>query len=51
MLAYYDRCYDHELTRHPQVASVEIGDLDPAAAAALLVERGLVGGSPAASPA
>jgi tRNA 2-selenouridine synthase len=43
MLDYYDRCYDHELSRHPQVATVELGDLDPEAAAALLLERGLVG--------
>jgi tRNA 2-selenouridine synthase len=46
MLAYYDRCYDHELSRHPQVASVEIGALDPAAAAALLLERALVHAAP-----
>ncbi len=46
MLDYYDRCYDHELSRHPQVAAVELGDLDPAAAAALLLERGLVGPPP-----
>jgi tRNA 2-selenouridine synthase len=46
MLDYYDRCYDHELSRHPQVAAVELGNLDPAAAAALLLERGLVGRRP-----
>ena len=42
MLDYYDRCYDHELERHPVVASEELGDLDPAAAADQLLARGLV---------
>jgi tRNA 2-selenouridine synthase len=41
MLDYYDRCYDHELTSHP-VAPVDLGVLDPEAAAALLLERGLI---------
>jgi tRNA 2-selenouridine synthase len=42
MLDYYDRCYDHELDRHPLVASVELGDLEPAAAADQLLVQGLV---------
>ncbi len=42
MLDYYDRCYDHELHRHPLVASAELGDLEPATAADQLLARGLV---------
>ncbi len=42
MLDYYDRCYDHELCGHPEVASVDLDDLDPDRAAELLLERGLV---------
>ncbi len=42
MLDYYDRCYDHELDRHPLVASVDLGDLAPAAAADQLLAQGLV---------
>ncbi len=42
MLDYYDRCYDHELAGHPEVASVDLGDLDPDGGAALLLESGLV---------
>lgn len=41
MLDYYDRCYDHDLSSHA-VEAVELGDLGPAAAAQLLLERGLV---------
>jgi len=41
MLDYYDRCYDHDLSSHA-VQAVELGDLGPAAAARLLLERGLV---------
>ena len=44
MLDYYDRCYDHELTSHP-VDPVDLGALDPEAAAALLLERGLIAGA------
>ncbi len=44
MLDYYDRCYDHELQAHP-VAPVDLGDLDPEAAAGLLLQRGLIGAS------
>lgn len=44
MLDYYDRCYDHELQAHP-VAPVDLGDLDPEAAAGLLLLRGLIGAS------
>jgi tRNA 2-selenouridine synthase len=42
MLDYYDSCYDHELDRHPCVASVELERLHPAAAADLLLREGLV---------
>ena len=41
MLDYYDRCYDHELQTHP-VDPVDLDDLDPEAAAARLLERGLI---------
>ncbi len=41
MLDYYDRCYDHDLSSHA-VQTVELGDLAAAAAAAMLLERGLV---------
>ncbi|SBO41918.1 tRNA 2-selenouridine(34) synthase MnmH [Cyanobium sp. NIES-981] len=41
MLDYYDRCYDHELSAHPS-QPVELGGLCAEAAAALLLERGLV---------
>lgn len=41
MLDYYDRCYDHELQSHP-VDPVDLGDLEPSVAAALLLERGLI---------
>lgn len=41
MLDYYDRCYDHELQAHP-VDPVDLGELDPEVAAALLLERGLI---------
>jgi tRNA 2-selenouridine synthase len=44
MLDYYDRCYDHELQAHP-VDPVDLGDLDPEAAAGLLLQRGLIGAS------
>jgi tRNA 2-selenouridine synthase len=42
MLDYYDRCYDHELSRHPRVASVALEALPPPAGAARLLELGLV---------
>ena len=41
MLDYYDRCYDHELRAH-SVDPVDLGDLEPEAGAALLLERGLI---------
>jgi tRNA 2-selenouridine synthase len=41
MLDYYDRCYDHDLSAHA-TEPVELGDLGAEAAAALLLERGLV---------
>ena len=41
MLDYYDRCYDHELSGH-DVQTLELGELEPAQAARLLLERGLV---------
>jgi tRNA 2-selenouridine synthase len=41
MLDYYDRCYDHDLSSHT-VQSVDLGELEPAPAARLLLERGLV---------
>ena len=41
MLDYYDRCYDHELSRrqHPLLASFDLSGLDPAAAAAQLLRE------------
>ena len=41
MLDYYDRCYDHELTRRqrPLLASFDLSGLDPAAAAELLISH------------
>ncbi|MEB3255892.1 MAG: tRNA 2-selenouridine(34) synthase MnmH [Synechococcaceae cyanobacterium] len=42
MLDYYDRCYDHELAGHAEVAAVDLGNLDPGRGAAQLLERGLV---------
>jgi tRNA 2-selenouridine synthase len=45
MLDYYDRCYDHDLSSHA-VQAVELGDLGPAEAAQLLLERGLVQARP-----
>ena len=45
MLDYYDRCYDHDLSSHA-VQAVELGELAPAEAARLLLERGLVGARP-----
>ena len=44
MLDYYDRCYDHELQAHP-VDPVDLADLAPEEAAALLLERGLISAS------
>jgi tRNA 2-selenouridine synthase len=41
MLDYYDRCYDHDLSSHA-VQAVDLGELGPAEAAGLLLERGLV---------
>jgi len=41
MLDYYDRCYDHDLSAHAS-EPVELGELGAEAAAALLLERGLV---------
>jgi tRNA 2-selenouridine synthase len=42
MLDYYDRCYDHELAGHAEVAAVDLGEGDPAAGAELLLAQGLV---------
>jgi tRNA 2-selenouridine synthase len=42
MLDYYDRCYDHDLSGHARLSSVELGDLGPEDAATLLLERRLV---------
>jgi tRNA 2-selenouridine synthase len=41
MLDYYDRCYEHDLSGHARTA-VELDELSPAAAAELLMRRGLV---------
>ncbi|MFM7311597.1 MAG: tRNA 2-selenouridine(34) synthase MnmH [Cyanobium sp.] len=41
MLDYYDRCYDHELRAHA-VAPVDLADLAPEAAAAVLLDGGLI---------
>ncbi len=43
MLEYYDRCYDHELAGHAEVASVDLGESDPAEGAERLLALGLVG--------
>jgi len=43
MLAYYDRCYDHELAGHAEVSSVDLGESDPAEGAERLLALGLVG--------
>jgi tRNA 2-selenouridine synthase len=43
MLAYYDRCYDHELAGHTEVSSVDLGESDPAEGAERLLALGLVG--------
>ena len=48
MLDYYDRCYDHDLSSHA-VQAVDLGELEPAEAAGLLLERGLVRVRPSAS--
>ncbi|QEY31588.1 tRNA 2-selenouridine(34) synthase MnmH [Synechococcus sp. RSCCF101] len=40
MLAYYDRCYDHELQRRPKPDSIDLEGLPAAAAAELLIRRG-----------
>mgnify|MGYP006272344851 CR=1 FL=1 len=48
MLDYYDRCYDHELERHGEadrnrlLGSVDLGLLEPGAAAAWLVSEGRI---------
>ena len=44
MLDYYDRCSDPELQAHA-VDPVDLGELAPEAAAALLLERGLISAS------
>ena len=41
MLDYYDRCYDHDLSSHA-VDAVDLGDLEPAAAAERLLAGGRV---------
>ncbi|MFQ6539154.1 MULTISPECIES: tRNA 2-selenouridine(34) synthase MnmH [Aphanothece] len=41
MLDYYDRCYDHELSHH-RCHPVDLGGLDAAGAAGLLLRQGLV---------
>ena len=48
MLDYYDRCYDHDLSSHA-VQAVDLGELEPAEAARLLLERGLVRTRPSGS--
>ncbi|MFL0784239.1 MAG: tRNA 2-selenouridine(34) synthase MnmH [Prochlorococcus sp.] len=42
MLDYYDRCYDHELSRAPQRHSVDLSGLKVAKAAELLIDQQLV---------
>lgn len=49
MLDYYDRCYDHDLNAHTS-APVELGERGAEAAAALLLERGLVSTAAPLSP-
>ena len=39
MLDYYDRCYDHELSRSPKRQSVDISGLSANDAAEMLIER------------
>ena len=46
MLDYYDRCYDHELSRSPQRQSIDISGLSADEAAGILTERGLIPLSP-----
>jgi tRNA 2-selenouridine synthase len=41
MLDYYDRCYDHDLSRHC-TQPVDLSDLSAVAAAEMLLQRGLV---------
>jgi len=41
MLDYYDRCYDHDLSSHA-VESVDLAALDAEAAAARLLDQGLL---------
>jgi tRNA 2-selenouridine synthase len=41
MLDYYDRCYDHDLSRH-FTQPVDLSDLSAVAAAEMLLQRGLV---------
>lgn len=48
MLEYYDRCYDHDLSTYSS-EPVELGELGAEAAAALLLELGLVQGAAALS--
>ena len=45
-LDYYDRCYDHELSRSPQRQSIDISGLSADEAAGILTERGLIPLSP-----
>lgn len=42
MLDYYDRCYDHELSRTPSRQSLDIGGLTADRAAAQMISSGLV---------
>jgi len=46
MLDYYDRCYDHDLSGHA-VQAMDLGELEAATAAQLLLEQGLVRSRPA----
>ncbi|MGB1415923.1 MAG: tRNA 2-selenouridine(34) synthase MnmH [Synechococcus sp.] len=46
MLDYYDRCYDHELSRSPQRQSVDLSGLSADEAAGFLIERKLIPLSP-----
>ena len=46
MLDYYDRCYDHELSRSPGRDSVDLSGLTADQAAEWLIERKLIAASP-----
>ncbi len=42
MLDYYDRCYDHELTRTLHKESIDISTLSPVEATETLIEKGVI---------